>query len=114
MVKCAVTKDEQTALKREYRNYGISEIASCPYIRTLYDTVRPDEDSGDPPCLVFEWMDLDLRSVPANQFRGDPRLPKIVSKAVLSALKRFKRLNAVHTGECSFSINTHGTEMTRY
>ncbi|MCJ1259168.1 hypothetical protein MMC24_007004 [Lignoscripta atroalba] len=97
VVKCAVTKDEQTALKREYRNYGISEIASCPYIRTLYDTVRPDEDSGDPPCLVFEWMDLDLRSVPANQFRGDPRLPKIVSKAVLSALKRFKRLNAVHT-----------------
>lgn len=98
MVKCATTNGERIALKREYNNYGISEIASCPSIRTLYDTVRPDEDPHDPPYLVFEWMDLDLRSVPASRFRGDPRLPKVVSKAVLSALRLFNTLNAVHTG----------------
>ena len=110
VVKCAATNDEKIALKREYRNYGISEIASCPYIRTLYDIVRQNEDPHDPPYLIFEWMDLDLRSVPANRFRGDPRLPKVVSKAVLSALKPFKKLNAVHTGNCSSSINTPSTK----
>ena len=110
VVKCAATSDEKTALKREYRNYGIPEIASCPSIRTLYDTVQANEDLHNPSCLVFEWMDLDLRSVPANRFRGDPRLPKVVSKAVLSALQLFKTLSAVHTGNCSFSINTPSTK----
>jgi hypothetical protein len=110
VVKCAAINDEKVALKREYRNYGISEIASCPYIRTLYDIVRPNEDPHDLPYLIFEWMDLDLRSVPAKRFRGDPRLPKVVSKAVLSALKTFEKLNAVHTGNCSSSTNTPSTK----
>jgi hypothetical protein len=98
VIKSAVTNDENIALKREYRNHMITEIASCPYIRTLYDTVRSNENQHDPGCLVLEWMDLDLRSVQANRFRGDPRLPKVVSKAVLSALELFKKLNVVHTG----------------
>ncbi|KAF2253495.1 kinase-like protein [Trematosphaeria pertusa] len=97
MVKSAATKDEKMCLKREYRNYGIHEIASSPYIRAMYDTVRSNGDQDDPSCLVFEWMDHDMRSVRADQFRGDPRLPRVVSQAVLSALKLFKTLNAVHT-----------------
>jgi hypothetical protein len=105
VVKCAATNGERVALKREYSNYGISEIASCPSIRTLYDTVRPEEDPYDLPYLMFEWMDLELRSVPASRFQGDPRLPKAVSKAVLSALGLFNALNVVHTGNCS-PINT--------
>ena len=99
VIKSAATNDERIALKREYSNYKILEIASCPYIRALHDTVRSNEDQHDPGCLVFEWMDLDLRSVQANRFRGDPRLPKVVSKAVLSALGRFKKLSVVHTGK---------------
>jgi hypothetical protein len=105
VVKSAATNDEKIALKREYRNHRIFEIASCPHIRTLYDTVRSNEDQHNSPCLVFEWMDLDLRLVPANRFRGDPRLPRVVSNAVLSALKLFKMLNAVHTGNRSSSIS---------
>ncbi|KAF2006447.1 kinase-like protein [Amniculicola lignicola CBS 123094] len=97
VMKSAATNDERIALKREYRNYGILEIATCPYIRTLHDTVQSNEDQHNPGCLVFEWMDLDLRSVQANQFRGNPRLPKVVSKAVLSALRLFKKLSVVHT-----------------
>jgi serine/threonine protein kinase len=110
VVKSAATNDEKIALKREYRNHRIFEIASCPYIRTLYDTVPSNEDQHNSPCLVFEWMDLDLRSVPANRFRGDPRLPRVVSNAVLSALKLFKMLNAVHTGNRSSSIYTPSTK----
>jgi len=98
VVKSAATNDEKMPLNREYRNHKIPEIASCPYIQTLYDIVRPNDDTTDPPHLIFEWMDLDLRSVPAARFRGDPKLPKVVSKAVLSALKVFKKLNTVHTG----------------
>ena len=110
VVKCGATDDEKIALKREFRNHGISKIASCPYIRTLYDIVQPNEDSHYPPYLIFEWMDFDLRSVPAKRFRGDLRLPKVVSKAVLSALETFKQLNAVHTGDCSCSIDTPSTK----
>lgn len=43
-------------------------------------------------------MDQDLESVPAPEFRGRPMLPKVVSKAVLSALSVLKTLGAVHTG----------------
>lgn len=102
MVKSANTKDEIFTLKREYRNYQNPEIASCPHIRTLYDVVRQNEAQEDPIYLVFEWMDHDLRSTPANVFRSDQRLPRVVSKAALSALTVFKVLNAVHT---DISIN---------
>jgi hypothetical protein len=110
VVKSAATNDEKIALKREYRNHKIFEIASCPYIRTLYDTVRSNEDQQNSSCLVLEWMDLDLRSVPANRFRGDPRLPRVVSNAVLSALKLFKMLKAVHTGNSTSYIDNPSTK----
>jgi hypothetical protein len=103
VVKSAATDDEKMPLHREYRNHKISKIVSCPYIQTLYDVVLPYDHSNDAPFLIFEWMDLDLRSVPAARFRGDPKLPKVVSKAVLSALEVFKKLNAVHTGNGSSS-----------
>ncbi|KAF1848207.1 kinase-like protein [Cucurbitaria berberidis CBS 394.84] len=97
MIKTAATDDEKMCLKREYRNYKIDDIASSPYIRAMCDTVRFNEHQDDPSCLVFEWMDHDLRSITAPEFRGNARLPKVVSKAVLSALNVLKTLNAVHT-----------------
>ncbi|KAF2873062.1 kinase-like domain-containing protein [Massariosphaeria phaeospora] len=96
MVKTAATADEKMCLRREYRNYRIEDIASSPYIRALCDTVS-DEDQDSPSCLVFEWMDYDLRSVTAPEFRSNPRLPRAVSTAVLSVLRVLKTLNAVHT-----------------
>ena len=103
MIKTAATDDEKMCLKRGYRNYRINEIASSPYIRALCDTVRSneDEDPDEQSCLVFEWMDHDLRSVTAPEFRGSPTIPKVVSKAVLSALTVLKTLDAVHTGRKS-------------
>jgi hypothetical protein len=61
VVKTAVDELENVALKQEYNNYKIPDIASSPYIRTLYDTVGSFEDvrhSGaaveDLLCLVLE------------------------------------------------------------
>jgi len=110
VVKSAITKDEIFTLKREYRNYRNPEIASCPHIRTLYDVVRQNEAQEDPIYLVFEWMDHDLRSTPANVFRSDQRLPRVVFKAALSALTVFKVLNAVHTGKLYSVANIRGTK----
>ncbi|KAH7388831.1 kinase-like domain-containing protein [Pyrenochaeta sp. MPI-SDFR-AT-0127] len=97
MIKSAATDSEKMCLRREIRNYRIDEIASSPYIRALYDTVQWNESQDDPPCLVFEWMDYDLRAITAPEFRSNPKLPKAVSYGVLSALDVFRTLDAVHT-----------------
>ncbi|KAF2754239.1 kinase-like protein [Pseudovirgaria hyperparasitica] len=98
VVKTAGTDDERMCLRREYRNYSIPAIASSPHIRAMCDTIPSDSKHEDElPCLVFEWMDVDLRSVYAIDFRSRPALPRAVSKAVLSALHTLKTLDAVHT-----------------
>ncbi|KAF2848285.1 NAD(P)-binding protein [Plenodomus tracheiphilus IPT5] len=97
MVKSAASADEKKCLRREYRNHGCHEIASSRHIRAMWDTVCLEGDLADPSCLVFEWMDQDLRSVTDRRFRSDPKLPKAVSKAVLSALEVLRGLNAIHT-----------------
>ena len=85
-------------------------VASSQHIRTLHDVVGPDKDgvhaestsrTKDPLCLVFEWMEHDLRTVPPDQFRKNSNLPKIIAKSVLLALVLLKtQYGAVHTGEC--------------
>lgn len=107
VVKTTVGELENVALKREYNNYKIPDIASSPYIRALYDAVGSFEEDirhggaavEDPLCLVFEWMETDLQSLSSHQYRHDSQLPKIICKSVLSALDIFKRYNAAHTGE---------------
>lgn len=109
VVKTAFGELENVALKREYNNYTNPDIDSSPYIRTLYDAVGSFEDevlpdstaSEGPPCLVFEWMETDLRSLPFHQYRDGSPLPKINSKSGLSALDIFRRSNTIHTGRCS-------------
>lgn len=86
-------------LRREYDNYQVQEIAACQHIRALCDTVRSDDSPDDLSCLVFEWMDFDLRSIIAPELRSRPVLPKAVSSAVLSALAVLKSVNGVHTGK---------------
>lgn len=97
MVKSAATDEEKMCLSREYHNYKIKEIATSPYIRALCDVVQ-SQPQEEPSCLVFEWMDHDLRGVTAPEFRSNPKLPKAVSSGVLSALSVLKSLNAIHTG----------------
>ena len=107
MVKTAVGELENVALKREHYNYKIPDIASSPYIRTLYGAAGSFEGNINhvgaaaehPPCLVFEWMETDLQSLTSHQYRRDARLPRIISKSVLSALDIFKRFDVTHTGE---------------
>jgi hypothetical protein len=113
MVKTAATAEEKMCLRREYCNHRIEDIASSPYIRALCDIVRTDEDQDGPSCLVFEWMDHNLRPVTAPEFRSNPRLPRAVSAAVLSALRVLKTLNAVHTGSSLYSVHVFNTETIR-
>jgi hypothetical protein len=111
VVKTAESDLESVALNREYHRYKTFDIASSPFIRTLYDSVGSFEGSvgkgdaamEDPRCLVFEWMETDLRSVPSQRFRCGSNLPKIVSKSVLSALDLFRRFKLTHTGKYSTS-----------
>lgn len=102
MIKSATTDSGKMCLRREYHNYRIDEIASSPYIRALYDTVDLSKSQDDPPCLVFEWMDHDLRAITAPEFRSNPKLPKAVSHGILSALNVLKTTDAVHTGCISY------------
>ncbi|KAF2753564.1 kinase-like protein [Pseudovirgaria hyperparasitica] len=111
IVKTANTAVEKMCLRREHRNYTVSEIASSPYIRAMYDTIQLNEHGEDPPCLVFEWTDQDLRSIPAPTLRSNLNLPKFVSRAVLSALQAFKTVNAVHTGR-SLYVNPNNIYVT--
>ncbi|KAF2126202.1 kinase-like protein [Dothidotthia symphoricarpi CBS 119687] len=97
MIKTAATDEEKMCLRREYRNYRVEDIASSPYIRALCDIVRLNEHQDDPSCLVFGWMDHDLGAVTAPEFRGNPVIPRVVSKAVLSALDVLRTINGVHT-----------------
>lgn len=63
----------------------------------MCDTVRINEAQEEPSCLVFEWMEQDLWSIDACRIRSDPKLPRLLCKAVLSALSVFEHLNAIHT-----------------
>lgn len=110
VVKTAVGELESVALRREYNHYKNPDIASSPYIRTLYDVVGPSEGNmrqygtESQPCLIFEWMETDLRSLSSHPYRDGSFLPKIVSKSVLSALDIFRRYNIIHTGRYSAPI----------
>lgn len=97
VVKTAATEIGKICLRREWGNYQIKEIATSPYFRRLHDTIYLEKERKDPSCLVFEWMDHDMRGVYVQEFRSDPKLPRIVSKAVLSALDVLRTLQAVHT-----------------
>jgi hypothetical protein len=105
---------EKICLERERSNYKLPAVVSCQHIRTLHDVVGPDGDgirakstsrTEDPPCLVFEWMEHDLRTVSPDQFRQNSNLPKIIAKSVLLALVLLKtQYGAVHTGEFILSF----------
>lgn len=100
---------EKTCLKREHGNYRLPTIAGCQYLRPLYDVVGPEDHThwsnmpatGDPPCMVFEWMEHDLRTVPSDEFRENSILAKIIAKSILSTLAHIKtQFNGIHTGGC--------------
>lgn len=105
---------ENVCLQRERNNYRLPAVASCQHIRSLYDVIGPDEDDGlsestrtieDPLCMVFEWMEHDLRTVPSEQFRQNSNLPKVIAGSVLSVLALLKtQYGAVHTGEVLVSF----------
>ncbi len=103
---------EKTAFKREYHNYNQPAVASSRYIRALYDVVEASNSDAPPApvfnesetegpfCMVFEWMEHDLRTVPSARYRKDSNLPKVIAKSVLSALALIKtEYGGMHTGE---------------
>ncbi|GIK02900.1 hypothetical protein Aspvir_006963 [Aspergillus viridinutans] len=97
---------EKICLRREWNNYRIPAIATSKYIRELCDVISSNKEEqraveADPEAdtlyLVFEWMDHALRTVPPFGYQINSDLPKVISKAVLSALALLTQLNAVHT-----------------
>ena len=100
---------KNSPFNRELRNHRLADVASCQYIRALCDVVGLNEDKAlvdstltakDPPCMVFEWMEHDLRAVPSDRFRQNSNLPKLIAKTVLSATALLKsQYGVVHTGE---------------
>jgi serine/threonine protein kinase len=120
MVKTACEPQQKISLSREHYHYTLSDIASCSYIRTMLDVVDLDQEDApveakmvatvkEPQCLVFEWMDHDLRHVPSDHYRQNSILPKIIAKSVLSALTLFKSpFDAIHSGECAALSSTFG------
>jgi hypothetical protein len=111
---------EKICFKRERENYKFPAVAGCQHIRALYDVIGPDEgdaqvfstsETDDPACMVFEWMDHDLRTVSSEQFRQHSNLPKVIAKSVLSALALFKaEYNGIHTGKCVSPFNVSVAE----
>jgi hypothetical protein len=119
VVKTAASRLENVSLNREHNIYHMPDIASSPYIPALYDTVGSFEveelsrfgvPAKDPSCLVFEWMETDLHSLSSYQYRRNSRLPKIISKSVLSALDMFRRYNGTYTGKHSVSSSVTGND----
>ena len=110
---------ERMALAREYEIYeGPGPVKTNPFIRKLHDLVgrwdmvegrgragfdkeQEGGEEGDPPCLVFEWMEHVLWDVRAEPYRGknESVLPKMIARSVLEALDVFKEAGAVHTGQ---------------
>ncbi|RDL42155.1 uncharacterized protein BP5553_02134 [Venustampulla echinocandica] len=117
VVKTAVAELENAALKREYNNYKIPDIASSPYIRTLYnalgsfeeDVRQCDAAAEDPLCLVFECLETDLQSLSSHQYRRDSRLPKIISKSVLYSTAS----SVVHMGLKRLDVNPNNVFLSR-
>jgi hypothetical protein len=77
----------------------------------MYEGIGNIEDIRNPvadvpPCLVLEWMDTELRSIPSSQFRRW-ELPKQVARSVLSALEVFYFIDAVHMPLCLKSPSSY-------
>src|ERR1700712_1887283 len=85
---------------RERNNYELPHMASCRTIRALRDVIGFDPQKPfEPQCMVFEWMDQDLRTVQYSSFRSKPALPRVIAKSVLETLAFLKETyGAFHSG----------------
>ncbi len=85
------------------------ETLHTDFVVALYDVITADNSDAQIPnesetetplCLVFEWMEHDLRAVPSDHYQENSNLPKVIAKSVLSALALLKtEYGAIHTGE---------------
>ena len=86
------------------------EFVSMPGVRFILkhepdcvskqDSETVVEQEPEPDCMVFEWMDYELRHVPPMNHRSGSNLPRLVAKSILGAIVDLsKTLKAVHTGK---------------
>ena len=94
-------------MRRERNNYS-HEVSHSPHIQASLDVIGSDKNDvmtdvmqdDVPLCMVFEWMEQDLRSLPSEPFRQNSSVPKVIAKSILSALADLKTpWNCVHTGK---------------
>ncbi|KFY86001.1 hypothetical protein V500_07929 [Pseudogymnoascus sp. VKM F-4518 (FW-2643)] len=91
VVKTETDESMKYVFNRERNNYELPHMDSCKTIRALRDVVGFDSLKPlEPQCMVFEWMDQDLRTVPYSRFRSDPKLPRVIARSVLETLAFLK------------------------
>jgi len=105
----ADTELRKKDLRRELQQYDHADSNQCDYILTLYDFVDSDVDEPSdadeatdevPFCLIFKWMEQNLKMTPPDPYREKSVLPKVVAKSILSALARInKEGGSVHTSK---------------
>lgn len=100
MVKTETNDSMNYVFNRERNNYELPHMGLCKTIRALRDVVGFDSLKPlEPQCMVFEWMDQDLRTVPYSTFRSNPRLPRVIARSVLETLAFIKETyGAFHSG----------------
>lgn len=91
VIKTETDESMKYVFNRERNNYELPHMASCKTIRALRDVIGFDSQKPlEPQCMVFEWMDQDLRTVPYSKFRSKPELPRVIARSVLETLAFLK------------------------
>ncbi|MCJ1365654.1 hypothetical protein MMC16_004779 [Acarospora aff. strigata] len=102
VIKSEPIDHRKVIYEREHHNYQDHKISSSHYIRKLFDLIghSPEDQIAPKPqqrCMVFEWMESELRTVSSSRVRSNPSLPRIIAKSTLKALAVFQDAQGVHT-----------------
>lgn len=116
MIKTETDESMKYVFNRERNNYELPHMASCKTIRALRDVISFDSQKPlEPQCMVFEWMDQDLRTVPYSKFRSKPELPRVIARSVLETLAFLKETyGAFHSGIIPQILPTQAKNLTDF
>ncbi|KAB8339123.1 hypothetical protein FH972_022059 [Carpinus fangiana] len=107
VIKTYSNDNEKLTISREHTLFKNPHIVSSPYFRTCHDFIGQWEalpaagsSTESSPCLVLQWMDSNLSSIPYQTLRAKPHVIRAVAKSILSALQLLtEKFKAVHTGK---------------
>ncbi|OBT51065.1 hypothetical protein VE04_08597 [Pseudogymnoascus sp. 24MN13] len=116
VIKTETDQSMKYVFNRERNNYELPHMASCRTIRALRDVISFDPQKPlEPQCMVFEWMDQDLRTVPYSRFCSKPELPRVIARSVLETLAFLKETyGAFHSGIIPQTLPTQAQILTDF